>query len=622
MDAVDTASGISKEKIGTSEVLWVTLWAFGESKKLTKGTLFWVFFSALLTQAQSIASISLYGYLMTSITEVTLSPGHSLSELIGPFITYASFALIVELLKHAAADFVAKAKTHAEIMLKTSYIEKLMTSREVDIETVFTTDEQPQAFVEVTKIYEQFMTAVTILVSFVTAIAVAIYLGTFNYILPLALVPLALIHFFVDRKSREVNSKNAKSLENTLVKVKDTASVFTQKAWRPILKNYGAAGKIQNAYTNLFTEYTQKLNSLKRFWASITKMTSITSEILGILILSIVLYFSPDLMAIGSIYVQLRLVNLLKSKLEISSVSISTLKELTPTVLKYVKIFQLPTVVDTRPALPTSADIAVTFDAVEYRTPMQTTFKELSFSIQPCLSAFYIRKENAASIVHLITGSRVPNAGKVLIQNSAPHLISSDSLNKHIGVIAAERLLNFLTFREQFDVGGEYALNEEVFESYAAQVGFVVHKEKEGFFEMTPKRWKEKKLFRAIEMVQFLLVRELYQQKVMLVVNLTSFSLTRDEEMAILHLLQYIQKSTGKKIVVMTAYLSPVMYADMLYYFIGTTLAESGNPQTLLTNPDGKFAKHYVMVQLDIQQREQAALAAAQTNAQASVQPA
>jgi ABC-type cobalamin/Fe3+-siderophores transport system ATPase subunit len=202
-------------------------------------------------------------------------------------------------------------------------------------------------------------------------------------------------------------------------------------------------------------------------------------------------------------------------------------------------------------------------------------------------------------------GTRKPLAGKVLVQGVEAHTINSKWFNKHVGVVSAERLLSFLTFADQFDVGGAYSFESTAFESYASLVGFATHRQRADFWYLTPKRWKERKSFKALEMIQFLLARELYQQKPFLAVNARSFALSREEELALVHLLHYIRMTYNKTIIVAVTYITSLYYTDNVAYFLGGKVAEYGGTQMLLANETSILSKQYRQVQEKLAQEAQ-----------------
>ncbi len=593
-----------KKKFPTN-VFKTASWSYRISRLLSKGIVTWVLISSIVTQVESIISISLYGYLINSITSIALEHSGDISQLVVPFTVYSIVTLVIEAAKFGAGSYIARIKSFAETSLKSQFIAKLLQLSEKQINEVYTDDEVTTALTDITKIYQQFQSIVSIFASAVIVIFVSVYLGQFSIWLPTLLLPLSMLHFVIDRIFRKRSTKKTKEAAIFMSVAKNANSFFLLKNGREQLRRLGAQQKVDRGYTQPIHQFNTLVEKGKRAWNNATKISNVLSGILAILILSVVLYYSPGLLAIGGIYVQIRLVNLLRTKFDSIFSSVNAIEDVATDVRKLQEIFQMQNnvEVDVTKVIPQNETFMVSMKEIVAPTEGRFGFNKLTWNSGSGVNALLTPKTHEPALLELILSARQkPLAGDITLSGVTPDEISQSWVNKNISFISKSKLLSFLSLKDQADIDGIYDFQESIFMQYLEILGMTKEQITDEFWATRPKLVNGKPVLAPMLSVQYLIARALYQQKKLIVVFLPQFKMPSSDEVLIMKHIKQVSASLGVNFIVFCSHVVSLLHSDHVAWLWNGSILESGETSVVFSNPTSKL---YITLQKFVEQLKQ-----------------
>ncbi len=299
------------------------------------------FFFNLISNLKGIGSIAVYGYMIDSIATFS-KMGFSSVSAWKAFGLYAGYNIAELLLNMFEQGFVENKKAFLVSQLKRAYLHKL--SR-LDVETLdkkVTTQVIAEKYTTIGTMFGHYYSSIGFLSDLTAGTILLLIIAYFAWPLALVLLILAIPRFSFDRSMRRANTNAQNRGKAISSKLKLLVTQWTDK----MFLTSGMAALSLSVLDKKYIEYLQRYEKLagpaKRKWNLVNRILDLGNSLTVIVGYAWILFKNASLGAVGSIYVQLRLVNLLDSKIKKVVTTYNALEESCAKIVEIEQVFDWP----------------------------------------------------------------------------------------------------------------------------------------------------------------------------------------------------------------------------------------------------------------------------------------
>ncbi|OGD10673.1 hypothetical protein A2397_00180 [Candidatus Amesbacteria bacterium RIFOXYB1_FULL_44_23] len=321
-----------------SEVIKHSRWVCHYCSLLDKHLGVFLYFLTLLSNIKGIVSIAVYGFIINAIAGFARQ-GFSSTAAWQAFGLYAAYQIWNNLMTLFEQSYVAKRKSALILQLKRAFLHKLLRTDIKALDRKITNEQLSEKYNNSEHLYNHYLVVVNFLSDVTASLILLIIMAYLAWPLAVILLVLSVPRLWLDKFMRKRHSLSQKRSKKIMARLRLIMKMWLDRANLFQFRDRNLSALIDKKYIDLKKYYEKSTGTTLRQWQSANKMLDLVNSLASLVGYAWVLFKNSTLSAVGSIYVQLRLINLLETKLKKIATSYNLLEESITKVIDVENVF-------------------------------------------------------------------------------------------------------------------------------------------------------------------------------------------------------------------------------------------------------------------------------------------
>jgi ABC-type multidrug transport system fused ATPase/permease subunit len=317
MDEDENKIEVEEETVSYSfsEVYGHIKWAANYCKQLDRsfGPVYYLF--ALFSNLKGIISIIIFGFTIDAIVGFS-TEGFNSSSAWTAFMLYAGYSVGENLLGIYEQSFVTRRRNNLETQLKRSFLHKLLRTDVRNLDRKITNEELSAKYSASASLFEYYMGSIGFVSDLTICVVLLVIIAYFAWPLAVILTVLSVPRLTLDKIMRKRYATAQKKSKRTAGRMRTLIRMWLDRSYLYKIEMQKVGMLFDKKFVVFQDSYLKSINAAKRQWQATNKALDIANSLATLVGYAWVLFKNSSLAAVGSIYTQLRLINMLEAKLK------------------------------------------------------------------------------------------------------------------------------------------------------------------------------------------------------------------------------------------------------------------------------------------------------------------
>lgn len=291
-----------------------------------------------LSNIKGIMSIIVYGFMIDALAKFAVQGFNSTSAW-QAFGVYSGYHLAEGILEMFEQRYISEKRVAMESMLKRAYLHKLLRLDLGKLDKSINNEKLTLGYTNSAAIYTHYVRSISFLSDAVAGLLLLLIIGYFAWPLAVILLVLMVPRFLIDKTMRKRYLMAQKRSAGISRRLRMVVSMWLDRGYIRQMNAQKTVRLFDQKYVDLQEKYRNLVGKTYKQWQSITKILDMVGGMVSIMGFAWVLFRNSRLSAVGSIYIQLRLIILLESKLKKLVTNYNALEESCASVVDVEKSF-------------------------------------------------------------------------------------------------------------------------------------------------------------------------------------------------------------------------------------------------------------------------------------------
>lgn len=392
------------------------------------GLVYYIF--SLLSNLKGIVSIVIFGFTIDAIVGFS-TQGFNSSSAWTAFLLYAGYTVGENLLDIYEQSFVTRRRNNLEIQLKRSFLHKLLRTDTRSLDKKITNEELSAKYNSSALLFSYYTGSIGFLSDLTVSAVLLVIIAYFAWPLAVILAILSAPRLTLDKIMRKRYAIAQKKSKKTAGRLRSLVRMWLDRSYLYRIEMQKVGMLFDKKFIAFQNSYLKSINETKRQWQATNKALDIANSLATLVGYAWVLFKNSGLAAVGSIYTQLRLINLLEVKLKKIVTGYNALEE------SCVKIIEIQNVYlwkeNERGEKSNDEETStvelkqVTFLRADLPTPMVNNIRVL-FKAGEKTDVITNDPITNEILMRFLTLQTAPTSGEVLINNKPAKTVPSDMM--------------------------------------------------------------------------------------------------------------------------------------------------------------------------------------------------
>jgi ABC-type multidrug transport system fused ATPase/permease subunit len=443
-----------------SEVIRHLKWAAHYCKQLDPsfGLAYYIF--SLLSNVKGIISIAIFGFTIDAIVGFSTQGFNSTSAWTA-FSLYAFYNIGENLLETYEQSFVTKRKNILETQLKRSFLHKLLRTDIRNLDKKITNEDLSAKYTSSTSLFTYYTGSIGFASDVTICTILLLIIAYFAWPLALALILLSIPRFWLDKMMRKRYSVAQIKSKKVAGRLRGLIRMWLDKNYLHKIETQRIGILFDKKFIAFQDSYQKSINSTRRQWHATNKALDIANSLASLIGYAWVLFKNSSLVAVGSIYTQLRLINMLEAKLKKIVTGYNALEESCTKIVEIqnVYLWKEKERAETEPEeSTTSIELKqVSFVRPDLQTPMIDNLRIL-FKAGERTDVIATDPTTKELLMRFLTLQTIPTSGEVLVNNKTANTLPADVMC----VLSGFSYFSFLSIAENITLSTELVDEEKL----------------------------------------------------------------------------------------------------------------------------------------------------------------